>query len=117
MPDHTPYPLQFPTECFTELFSSVREGKILEDIESNALHAWNIQGYLMSKVIGDPGPLSGESFGVSQTDLDEVEQCCARAIDDLKAKQYTGGSEAAIDPATIILIIEVIAQLIKLFRR
>lgn len=53
MSDHASYPESMPTHCFAELGRIVATGRIAEEKSAFALHAWNVQGYLQSIVLGD----------------------------------------------------------------
>ena len=111
------YPAQLPVEAGTQVFDIVRRGAILTESDVFAHRAWNIQGYLQSRAFGNPGNLAAESFGVSNGELEELEQKLTTAVDELEKNQYTGGIEAgAIDPVTIIMAIDLIIQLIKILR-
>lgn len=53
MSEHAVYPQSLPKHCIAEVIRIVRAGRISEERAAFALHAWNVQGYLQSIVLGD----------------------------------------------------------------
>jgi hypothetical protein len=60
---HVAYPAQFPARCVADLIQIARGG--LDELRARkaevGLHAWNIQGFAQSVLLGNPEPIHGMS--------------------------------------------------------
>lgn len=76
--EHVEYPEKFPKHCIKELVKIVRDGQILERKEEFALHAWNVQGYAQSMIVGAPDDQTwGEMPELTDEEACKVlEDCC-----------------------------------------
>ncbi len=52
----TPYPSDWPTECFSGLRQLYAEGRLFTDLAKTHHHCWTIQGFLAGKLLSDGEP-------------------------------------------------------------
>jgi hypothetical protein len=123
--------LPYPVLAFDNLTAAIdlfRAGQVLEQRDLFANLAWNIQGPLQSLVFGDPDRKSlaaadGEApDGQADLDerLDEFGKMLDRSMAQFSAVAATRSTDAdthAVDPATILAIINVVLQLIDAWRK
>jgi hypothetical protein len=123
--------LPYPALAFDNLTAAIdlfRAGEVVEKRDLFANLVWNIQGPLQSLVFGDPDKKStSASVGEdseAQADMDErLEEfggMLDRALPQLSAAAVAGSTDAgvaAIDPQTILAIINVVLQLIDAWRK
>lgn len=56
---HVSYPSSFPLECITDLITIVRNGELVTHRAEVGLHGWNIAGFALSMILGNPeGPFT-----------------------------------------------------------
>lgn len=56
---HVSYPSSFPLECITDLITIVRNGELVTHRAEVGLHGWNIAGFALSMIVGNPeGPFA-----------------------------------------------------------
>jgi hypothetical protein len=123
--------LSYPALAFDNLTATIdlfRAGQVLEKRDLFANLVWNIQGPLQSLIFGDPdrktlATADGEDAdGQADLDerLDEFGKILDRAVPQLSAVAVANCTDAdatAIDPATILAIVNVVLQLIDAWRR
>lgn len=109
---HEPYP-QFSVECLKDLLRIIRGGTVREELALFAKCLYSMVGAALSATIGDPpGPVASTERLADPTN-EELEECRA-ALASMKEDGHGiyGANEAAIDPATLTLIINLAVQLI-----
>lgn len=114
---HQPYP-PFQLECVTEIVSIVRRGAVREELKSFAKHAYTLQGAIQGAIIGEPddiGPLIG-SAQIDPFKLAEAHDALVNAQGQLQSFGAAEDAEA-IDPETILLIVQLVAKLIEALRK
>lgn len=142
MSDHVSYPMNFPLQCAIDVTTLVRAGNVKDHIPELGLHLWNIQGYMQRVTLGVPA--SDTMFGSNPLipgvrQFDEFEKSLPALLEALPKPEESAGEEtkgkkakkdkeefgaaapaAAIDPATVLLLIQMASQiyeLIKLWRK
>jgi hypothetical protein len=120
-----PYPpLAF--ENLTQAIGIFRTGEIVEKRALFANLAWNVQGPLMALVFGDPDRTLGAVFDEDadheadlEKHLDDFEGMLIRTKMQLSsvALSARGPDAQAIDPATILAIVNVVLQLLDAWRK
>lgn len=115
---HQPYP-PFQLECVTEIVSIVRRGAVREELKSFAKHAYTLQGAIQGAIIGEPDDI-GPLIGSAQIDPDKLTEAHDALVEAQGQLQSFGAGETeaeAIDPETILLIVQLVAKLIEALRK
>lgn len=110
---HQPYPA-FSAECFGDLIRVVRGGTVREELPLFAKCVYTLAGAALGATVGEPaGPLAGAAPDAEQS-VEELRECLA-SLSALKEDGHGvyGADEAAIDPATLSLLIQLAVQLIS----
>lgn len=109
---HEPYP-QFSVECLKDLLRIIRGGTVREELALFAKCLYSMVGAALSATIGDPpGPMASVERQAEPT-TEELEECHA-ALASMREDGHGiyGSGEAAIDPATLTILINLAVQLI-----
>jgi hypothetical protein len=123
--------VSYPALAFDNLTAAIdlfRAGQVMEKRSLFANLAWNIQGPLQALVFGDPDKqLVGAVFAEDaelQADLEdrlhEFAEILHRTLVQFSTVAAAGAGDAdtqAIDPATILAIVNVVLQLIDAWRK
>jgi hypothetical protein len=120
--------LPYPALAFDNLTAAIdlfRAGEVIERRDVFANLVWNIQGPLQSLVFGDPDKKAvsaddPEAQADMDERLDEFGSMLDRALPQLSAvavADSTHADTAAIDPQTILAIVNVVLQLIDAWRK
>jgi hypothetical protein len=119
--------LPYPALAFDNLTAAidiVRAGQVLEKRDLFANLAWNIQGPLQSLAFGNPDKPLTSGNADFQIGLDERIEEFAAVLDgarsQCRAVAATGPAAAdaqAVDPATILAIVNIVLQLIDAWRK
>jgi len=116
------YPDQLPVASVSLAVAIVREGSAVARKAELGLALWNVQGYLQRVSLGVP---NGEAEFASLACGDETELlvelngACEGALVQLgptEAHDAMGDAEVSMDPATILLVVKSVMELIALWR-
>lgn len=104
---HAPYPA-FDLDCMREVVRIVRGGTILTEKKLFAKCVYELTGAGLSLTIGEPDVL-GPFAGTVEPSLTDLEDCCSALQD---ADVFGAAEDEAIDPATIMLLVELAVKII-----
>ena len=114
---HVLYPTQFPVQCALDVVSLIRSGNYKDSIPEFGLHLWNLQGYVQYATLGLP-PNHAFSAGPLASDgqLAELEDNLVAFTEDADRGAFGAAGADAIDPATVLMLIQVATQVIAFIR-
>lgn len=108
------YPAGLPVSCGSEIVRIVTSKRIVEERAQFGHCLWVCQGFLQSVVLGNP-PEHDHAFS-AVGDEDEQLTAVYDALSPLVG--FGAGSEdAAITPAEILVVVQLVLKLIELFRK
>lgn len=110
-----PYPEGIPTVAVAAVVRIIREGTIRAESALFVESLYDLVGALLAIIFGDSQPTFGASPDGS---LDELASLLASVEEDgLPTEGTFGADEKAIDPATILLIIQLVSKLIEMWKK
>lgn len=114
---HPPYPT-FDVECFKDTLRIIRGGTVREELPLFAKSFHTLLGAAFGAIIGEPpGPMSAAALGeefMQECSLDELKQLRV-GLESLNedGPGLAAADEAAIDPATLALIVQLVLALVN----
>ncbi len=115
-----PYPEALPVDCLTDIVNLVRSRQVAAEKAKFFNCVWTVQGYAQKLGFGSPDE---ERFGAAplqEADANQLDDC---AIALLSYKQevsdeptFGAEGEEAIDPLTVLAIIEMAMKIIEFIR-
>lgn len=116
---HVTPPPALPVGCISEIISIVRNGQTRERAACLYWCSMDCVAYAGGVIFGPPEGHKHESFGSLGDEQERIDECCvALAQAQLELQSFGAGEDTpAIDPATLLLIVQTIALAIELFKR
>jgi hypothetical protein len=115
---HHPYPAVLPTECLTTVISLIRNRQVADQPAEFANCLWTMVGFGLKLGFGDPDAHE-EKFGAADVPSDkELNECHAAlaSYEDDGPSFAAAEGEQAIDPATIVVLVQLVMQIIEFLR-
>jgi hypothetical protein len=116
---HAPYP-PFSLDCVRELYRIITSGAIRTEIKLFAKCTYELVGSGLALVPGEPEdvqPIFGEVGGDGYAELDKLQhELVAVKEVGLPPEMYGASDDAAIDPSTLMLLIDLALKLIQAIR-
>ena len=115
------YPQTLSLPCITKVVQIVRAGEIVERKDELGMAAASVQLYLQRVTLGVPADAEEGVFAaapeVEAATIDELETACRSAVEQLEDDPNGRAANVkAFDPATLAMILELVMQLINLWR-
>ena len=109
---HQPYP-DFSPSCFGDIIRIGRGGTIREELPLFVKCLYTIEGAALKATVGEPDAFGTPFDSASRDDLVECQAALAAIKED--GPGVFGADGAAIDPATIAIIVQSVMALINLW--
>lgn len=115
-----PYPESLPVDCLTDIVSLIRSRQVAAEKAKFFNCVWTVQGYAQKLGFGDPEQQFGEAAPLQEADANQLDDC-AVALLSFKSEvsdepTFGADGEEAIDPATILVLIELAMKVIEFIR-
>lgn len=115
------YPPSLPLSCAQDIIRIVKERKIAEEKQLFGLCVWNVQGYGMKVLLGEPEPLASRDFGdagpaCEMEDLENMASAIQEAHAQLASPEMRVGAATAaegFDPTTLLQYLPMLIEILK----
>jgi hypothetical protein len=117
------YPPSLPVDCLTDIVNLIRSRQVAAEKAKFFNCVWTVQGYAQKLGFGDPD--SEERFGAApleDADCNQLDDCQValltykREVSDEPQTFAAAEGETAIDPLTVLAIIEMAMKIIVFIR-
>lgn len=117
---HVTPPPAIPIGCMSEIIAIVRNGQVRERAACLYWCAMDCAAYAGGVIFGPPEGHEHQAFGSTGDEQERIAECCMaleQARSELQSFGAAGEDTPAIDPATLLIIVQAIALAIELFKR
>lgn len=114
------YPATLPTGCIAQIIEIGKRREIATRSKEFCLSGWNCIGFLGRVTIGVPdghdlyASAAGEEF--TDDDAHQIEDACDDIAEQVGLCGASADAATAFDPATVMFIIQMLGEVIKLWR-